>query len=198
MEVGEIEPDERMLERLAGVQRKLAGRLRTVKLDLNGVKTVGAVDVSYRGNRARAAFVLCSSPECRPLLQEVTVTDVAFPYVPTFFFLRETKPVIMAVLRAGKKPDILLVGGHGRAHPRGYGLASHVGLVLGVPTVGVARRLLRGTPEGSFKKVGRVYVSEGNLIDLDSAVRIVEMTLDGGCPKPLKLADRLSKRWEDG
>ncbi len=187
-----------MLEKLASVQRKLAGRIVERRLELSTVKTVGAVDVSYRGDKARASFVLCSFPECTVIVQTSVQTTVYFPYIPTFFFLRETRPVLMAVLRSRSRPDVLLVGGHGIAHPRGYGLASHVGLVLGLPTVGIAKRLLRNTPKGSFRRVGKVYVSPGNMIDLESAYRVVTALLDGGYPKPLKLADRLSKRWENG
>ena len=183
--------NELKLSRLADVQRGLSTRVVEEGIEPNAVKTVGAVDVSYRGDTARAAFVLCSFPDCVLLGEKVVETEVSAPYIPTFFFLRETKPLLLVT--RGEKFDVLLVEGHGRAHPRGYGLASHVGLFLKKPTIGVAKRPLQGSPEGSYKIVGKAYVSVGHLVDLESAVRIVETVLEGGYPKPLRLADRLSK-----
>jgi deoxyribonuclease V len=182
----------RKLDLIAWVQRKLAERVVEWPVDVNRVKTVAAVDVSYKNNLARAAFVLCSFPECELLRTKIIKCDVGFPYIPTYFFLRETRPVLLAT--RGEGFDVLLVEGHGKAHPREYGLASHVGLLLGRPTIGVAKKPLVGAPPGSFKRVGKAYVSVGHLIDLESAVRIIEPLLEGGYPKPLKLADRLSKR----
>ncbi|AMQ17767.1 endonuclease V [Thermococcus peptonophilus] len=182
---------EKLFEKLAEVQRKLAKRVVERPLDLSAVKTVGAVDVSYRGESARAAFVLCSFPDCKLLKHRLVEVEVSFPYVPTFFFLRETRPVLVAIGK--ERPDVLLVEGHGKTHPRGYGLASHIGLVLGIPTIGIAKRLLRDSPEGSWARVGKAYVSVGHLIDLTSAVEIVRKLNAGGYPKPITIADRLSK-----
>ncbi|MDK2914079.1 MAG: deoxyribonuclease [Thermococcaceae archaeon] len=187
---------EELFKKLAEVQRKLAKRVVERPLDLSAIKTVGAVDVSYRGGRARAAFLICSFPECEVLKQRVVEVDVSFPYIPTFFFLRETRPVLVAIGR--ERPDVLLVEGHGKAHPRGYGLASHIGLVLGIPTIGVAKRPLRDAPEGSWVKVDKTYVSVGHLVDLPSAVEIVKALSIGGYPLPLRIADRLSKELTRG
>lgn len=180
-----------MLRKLAEIQRRLSERVVERPLPLESVKTVGAVDVSYRGEKARAAFILCSFPDCEPLRSRVVETGVPFPYIPTYFFLRETRPILVAVGR--ERPDVLLVEGHGKAHPRGYGLASHVGLVLGIPTIGIAKGPLKGAPPGSWVRAGKAYVSVGHLTDLDSAVAIVKALSWGGYPLPLRLADRLSK-----
>jgi len=185
-----------LLEKIAEVQKKLAERVVEGPLDISGIETVGAVDVSYRDEKAKAAFVLCSFPDCVLLKQRVVEVGVSFPYVPTFFFLRKTRPVLVAVGRG--RPDVLLVEGHGRAHPRGYGLASHIGLVLGIPTIGIAKRLLRGAPEGSWVKAGKAYVSVGHLIDLPSSVEIVNALNRNGYPLPLRIADKLSKGAEYG
>lgn len=182
-------------KKIAEVQRKLSKRIVEKPLDISKIKTIGAVDVSYKKGRARAAFVLCSFPSCKILKTKIIETDVDFPYVPTFFFLRETRPVLLAL--KGESFDVLLVEGHGRAHPRGYGLASHIGLLLKKPTIGVAKKPLRGYPENSLVKVGKAYVSVGNLIDLNSASKIVEMINESGYPKPLKIADNLSKGAEN-
>ncbi|CAB50287.1 endonuclease V [Pyrococcus abyssi] len=178
-----------MLEKIAEVQKKLSKRI--VEKEVRMVSKIAAVDVSYKGNKARVALVICSFPDCKVLKTKVLETEVSFPYIPTFFFLRETRPILLVT--KGEEFDVLIVEGHGKAHPRKYGLASHIGLILGKPTIGVAKKLLRGTPENSYRKVGKAYVSVGNMITLKDAVRIIEKLLDGGYPKPLKLADKLSK-----
>jgi deoxyribonuclease V len=180
-----------LLEKIAQVQRKLAERVVERPLEVSKVRTVGAVDVSYKNEMARAALVLCSFPDCELLKKRVVEVGVSFPYISTFFFLRETRPVLVAVGK--ERPDVLLVEGHGRAHPRQYGLASHIGLVLGIPTIGVAKRPLRGAPKGSWVKVGKAYVSVGHLVDLASAVEIVNALNRNGYPLPLRIADKLSK-----
>ncbi|NJE10162.1 endonuclease V [Thermococcus sp. MAR1] len=180
------------LREIERIQEKLASRVKERPLRPEEVKTVAAIDVSYRGNTARAAFVLCSYPDCEVLRTKIVETEVPFPYIPTFFFLRETRPVLLAL--RGEKFDLLLVEGHGKAHPRGYGLACHIGLLIRRPVIGVAKRPLKGVAEKDFRKVGKAYVSVGHLVDLESAVRLIKSLLEEGYPKPLRLADRLSKR----
>ena len=187
--------DEALLIRISQIQRKLAERVVEKPLPLESIRTIGAVDVSYRAEKARAAFVLCSFPDCEIIRTKVVETEVMYPYVSTFFFLRETRPVLLAVGK--ERPDVLLVEGHGRAHPRGYGLASHIGLILGLPTVGVAKRPLRDAPKGSWRRVEKAYVSAGHLVDLKSAVAIVKALNRKGYPLPLRIADRLSKGTQD-
>ncbi|MDK2782909.1 MAG: deoxyribonuclease [Thermococcaceae archaeon] len=182
------------LKKIAELQRKLSRKIVEQPLDISEVKSVAAVDVSYKGNHAKGAFVLCSFPSCEVLRTKVAETEVTFPYIPTYFFLRETRPILMLV--KGEKFDVLLVEGHGKAHPRGYGLASHVGVLINKPTIGVAKRPLPNTKD--FVKVGKAYVSVGNLIDLDSAKKIIEMINENGYPKPLRIADKLSKGAENG
>jgi len=180
------------LRKIERAQEKLASRVEKRPLRPEEVKTVAAVDISYRGDTARGAFVLCSYPDCKVLRTKVVETEVPFPYIPTFFFLRETRPILLAL--RGEEFDLLLVEGHGKAHPRGYGLACHIGLLIERPVIGVAKRPLKGVAEKDFRKVGKAYVSVGHLVDLESAVRLIEPLLEGGYPKPLRLADRLSKR----
>jgi len=179
------------LKKIAGIQARLSGRVVERPLNLKQIKTVGAVDVSYREKKALSAFVLCSFPDCEVLETRTLRTEVPFPYVPTFFFLRETGPILRVI--KGANFDFLLVEGHGKAHPRRYGLASHIGLLIEKPTVGVAKRPLRGVPPELYKKVGKAYVSVGHLVDLESAVELVRTLNKGGYPEPLRLADRLSR-----
>ncbi|NJE55308.1 endonuclease V [Thermococcus sp. 21S9] len=178
------------LKKIAKAQARLSKRIVERPLDLSRVKTVGAVDVSYRGNDAVSVLVICTFPECEPIETRTVRVKVTVPYIPTYFFLRETMPVLRVVKNADF--DVLLVEGHGKAHPRRYGLASHIGLILGRPVIGVAKRPLRGVPENLYERVGKAYVSVGHLVDLRSAVEIVK-ALGEGYPKPLRIADKLSK-----
>jgi deoxyribonuclease V len=124
--------------------------------------------------------------------------------------------------RLGRRADVHMFNGHGLAHPYGFGLASHLGVVLGVKSIGVAKRLLRKstlrTVEGiktviiNDEKMGMavetsfkpVYVSVGNLISLEDAVEVVRRCIRGSrLPEPLRRAheiatrDRELKRRED-
>ncbi|AIF69792.1 hypothetical protein PAP_07000 [Palaeococcus pacificus DY20341] len=180
------------LQKLAEVQKKLSSKIVEKPIDLDSIKRIAAVDVAYKENLASASFVLCSFPECKVLKIKAICLEVSYPYIPTFFFLKETQPILVAV--KGEDFDVLLVEGHGRAHPRGYGLASHIGLLLQKPTVGVAKRPLKTYPQESLAKVGKAYVSVGHLIDLPSAVEIVRVVNENGYPAPLRLADKESKR----
>ncbi|MFA4647149.1 endonuclease V [Pyrococcus kukulkanii] len=179
-----------MLEKIAKAQEKLSRKVREVPL--RKVERIAAVDVSYKGDLAKVGFVICTYPGCDIIKMKTLKVEISFPYIPTFFFLRETKPILLA--SKGESFDVLIVEGHGKAHPRGYGLASHIGVVLQKPTIGVAKKLLRGIPPGSYEKVGKVYVSVGNLVTLKDAIEVISQVLDEtGYPKPLKLADKLSK-----
>jgi len=178
------------LEKIAQLQWELSKRVVEKPLDMDSIETVGAVDVSYRENTAVSALVICTFPDCEVVEAKTAKVKVTFPYIPTYFFLRETRPILVVAKNADF--DVLLVEGHGKAHPRGYGLASHVGLVLKRPVIGVAKRPLRGVQGNPYKKVGKAYVSVGHLVDLKSAAEVVK-ALGGSYPKPLKLADKLSK-----
>ncbi|WP_456421649.1 endonuclease V [Thermococcus sp.] len=179
------------LKKIAGIQARLSGRVVERPLNLKQIKTVGAVDVSYRGDKAVSALVICTFPECKLVETRTVRVNVGFPYIPTYFFLRETRPILLVLKNSNF--DVLLVEGHGKAHPRRYGLASHIGLLIEKPTVGVAKRPLPGVPPELYKKVGKAYVSVGHLVDLESAVELVGALNERGYPKPLRLADRLSK-----
>lgn len=124
-----------------------------------------------------------------------------FPYVPGYLGFREVPALVAAWARLSCKPDLLLVDGQGLAHPRGMGLATHLGVVLDVPTIGVAKSLLVGEGEpgpeagdtapllwkgvriGTALRMRRgarpIYVSVGHRVSLDTAVAIVRAACDG-------------------
>jgi deoxyribonuclease V len=172
---------------------------------------VAGVDVAYRGSVAYSAAVVLD--EDLELVETVGAQCVSeFPYVPGFLSYRELRPAKLAVDKLACF-DALMVNGHGLAHPRGFGLACHLGLAVGRPTVGVARRLLTGRledPDADETKIlldgrvigarlvspsgGPVFVSVGHMISLEAAVGLVqEYTLEGRLPEPLRLAHEAAR-----
>lgn len=145
--------------------------------------------------------MVCELPSMT-VLEELRFTGTTpFPYVPGLFYLREGPFAAEAFRRLSVRPDLLMLEGHGIAHPRRAGLASIVGLVTGAPTVGIAKRLLSGAvvwEEGGMgwielegERVGiayRVgartyYLSPGHLTDLETLRELLDLT--GGRPDAL-------------
>ena len=176
------------------------------------VETLAGVDVSYRGNTASAAYILMDIGGS-VLEERIVRSRPIFPYVPSFFALREF-PLIYEVLK-GREFDVLLVHGHGRAHPRKFGLACHTGLYFRKPTIGVAGRKLVGEWKSDFEKwthvhyegevVGAVlrthkntnpiFVSVGHMISLQSAIELVLSNVrNHKLPEVLRLAHAISKQ----
>jgi deoxyribonuclease V len=195
-------------------QRTLAKAVKLRGPPLKEIQLVGGVDVSYRGEQAKAAAVILSYESLEVLETQTLETKMLFPYIPTLFSFREAPVIFQLFKRLEHRPDVLLVEGHGLAHPYGLGLASHVGVILRIPTVGVAKKRLCGEVgtyingraplryQGKLvgfavmPKRGRnpVYVSVGNLITLKSAVEITLRCMGSHrLPKPLRIAHRLAK-----
>jgi deoxyribonuclease V len=178
-------------------QRRL--RERVVAEDrLGPVHRIAGADVSYdrRGSKLYAAAVLLDAETLHTIATASVVAEAAFPYLPGFLALREAPAVAEAVERLATRPDLLLVDGHGQAHPRGFGIACHLGLALDIPTIGAAKSPLVGTAElpaegrGATRpvvhrgsrvgavvrtrdRVAPVYVSVGHRIALPTAVEWV-------------------------
>jgi deoxyribonuclease V len=184
-----------------GEARRLQGELapRIVSgppLDLSRVRYVAGADVSTPGDQGYATVAVLSFPGLSVVEVRGYEAPLEFPYVPGLLAFREIPLVVRALEQIESDVDAMILDAHGLAHPRGLGLASHLGLFLDVPTVGCAKSRLVGKHEepgrekGSVtdliyrkKVVGRVvrtragvspvYVSIGNRIDLDSAVDLV-------------------------
>jgi len=187
-------------EKLIKIQEKLREKLILID-DFKNAKNIAGVDVAYKNDKAFCGVVIMSKNKV--ILKKTKENRVKFPYIPSFFAFREAPAIIKTVKEVKKKIDILLVNGHGIAHPRGFGLASHVGLILDLPTIGVATSLLCGEIKENYillnrKRVGykykNIYISPGHRISLSSSIKIVQ-----GCmanhrlPEPLHRAHLLSK-----
>ena len=176
------------------LQLKLAGEVR-VELLAGEVAAVAGTDCAFLdgGKRIVAAAVLCDAETMEVLTSRHVIRPCGFPYVPGLLSFREAPAVIAAVRALPRRPDLLICDGQGLAHPRRLGLASHVGLWLDLPTIGVAKSRLcgehgpvgrergrrarlrhRGQTVGSVVRtrtgVKPVYVSVGHRVALPQAV----------------------------
>ncbi len=179
------------------LQLELASRVESAHA-LANCKTIAGADVSYnlRGKWLYAAVVVLRADTQEVIDCAEIVSEASFPYVPGLLSFREVPAVIAAYEQLSVQPDVLICDGQGIAHPRRLGLASHLGLWLGIPTIGCAKSRLCGeysepAPErGSWsylvdegETIGAVvrtrtgvkplYVSVGHLCDLESAMAIV-------------------------
>ncbi len=160
-----------------------------------------------------ASFVVLKYPEI-DVVEKVWVSGkVDIPYVPGFLGFREIPLLLKAYAKLSQRPDVTIVDGHGITHPRGLGVASHFGVVLGIPTIGCAKKPLYGKFEipgmekGDFsfiyddvgEKIGvvlrtktgvkPVYISPGHLINVESALEIVKnLVVSYKLPEPTRMA----------
>lgn len=196
------------------LQRELAGCVE--RGDRVGrVRFVAGVDISTNrfSNDGRAAVVVLTYPD----LAEVEVVryqaNLQMPYIPGLLSFREAPIILGALARLNQAPDLLLVDGQGIAHPRRFGIAAHLGVLLDLPSIGCAKSVLRGTPDPLPDAVGAqapmrdrgevvgmalrtrlhanpIYISIGHRLSLETALRYVESCLRGGyrLPWPTRLA----------
>ena len=191
---------------------------RVVREDAFGeVRLLGGVDVSNNrfdpGQRVFAAVVALSFPELRVVETAGAAARAAMPYIPGLLGFREIPALLAAWDKLREKPDLLLVDGHGVAHPRRLGIAAHLGVVLDVPAVGVAKSVLvgeadpplpdeagaetplvwRGERIGTALRTRRranpLFVSIGHRVSLGTAVSWVRRATGGyRLPEPTRQA----------
>ena len=179
--------------------------------------TVAGVDASFSDTHVYAAACLYRCPEMQWIEQALAVRVLRVPYIPGYLSFREGPAIIDALGKFHQRPDVILVDGQGIAHPRGIGIASHLGILLDVPAIGCAKtRLIGDYREPDWEKgawselrhAGRIigavlrtrdgvrplFISPGHRMDQESAIRIA-LSCAGRCriPEPLRCADRVSK-----
>jgi deoxyribonuclease V len=176
------------------------------------VRRVAGVDAAYFNGWAIGAVAVLDYENMKIVDSQTAKCPIRFPYVPTLFSFREIPPAVACIRKLKLQPDVFLADAHGVAHPYGCGFASHLGLAIGKPTIGIAKSSLIGEPmeiggkvflvhEGKIvgscvtTKAGAkpVYVSVGHLISLGKAVQVVEHCARGGrVPEPLAAAHRIA------
>jgi len=193
-------------------QTSLSKRIITEDKLPEKIELVAGVDVAYAGELAVGAVAVLDYASLDLVESQSAVCRVMFPYVPTLLSFREIPPAIACIRKLKLQPDVFLADGQGMAHPFTCGFASHLGLAIGKPTIGVAKSRLIGELKeidgnvflvhdgevvGSVlttkKGVKPVYVSVGHLVSLSTAVKIVEHCTRGGrIPEPLLAAHRIA------
>jgi deoxyribonuclease V len=200
------------------VQKDLRAYVKIEPLPDASIATVAGIDASFGRKMIYAAVTVLDYETLETKDQAKAQQPVSFPYVPGLLSFREAPALLSALARLKSLPDVLIVDGHGWAHPRRFGLACHLGVLLDLPTIGCAKSLLvgevgqLGATAGSTAKIEAdgeviglavrtrenikpVYVSIGHKIDLPSAARIVLSCGRGyRLPEPTRQAHNMTQR----
>lgn len=197
------------------------GRVRPVR--------VAGADLAFLpdSDQVIAAVVLLAYPSMEILETVVRVDRASFPYVPGLLSFRETPPLLRAIRRLHRAPDVMFIDGHGLSHPRAAGIACHIGVLLDIPVIGCAKSILCGRfvepaqrrgavsylsdAQGSVigaavrtrDGVRPVFVSVGHRIGLAQAIRLTLRCAQGfRIPEPTRqahlLAERVKRRVQSG
>lgn len=160
------------------------------------IRRVAGADVALdlRRKIAIAGVVVYSFPDMAELERVWAKRRLTFPYVPGLLSFRETPVLIRAFAKLRHPPDLIFSDGHGYAHPRRFGIACHLGVVLDCPTIGCAKSIDEGETIAAVLRTREntkpVYVSQGHRVSLESAVRFARATIDGfRIPRPTRDAD---------
>lgn len=204
-------------EQAIAVQRELQSRIITENR-LGTIQRVAGVDVGFAdaGRTTRAAVCVFDIDGLEQVDTALKTRETVFPYIPGLLSFREIPAVLDALGALSASPDLLLCDGQGIAHPRRLGIASHLGLITGIPSIGVGKSRLTGThgtvPEGrgewtplmdrgerigcvlrTREHVKPVYVSPGHRIDFETTVEwVMQTTTRYKLPEPIRAADRLA------
>lgn len=200
------------------IQQKLAAKVKLTPMQ-NPVRYIAGIDVAFpnKGKTTRAAIVVLSFPSLEMVELTVYEAPTVIPYIPGVLSFREGGAILSALAQLKISPDVLMFDGQGIAHPLGLGVASHIGVILNVPTLGIAKSCLVGKfdePEltkGSISdlvindkksgyvvrsrdKVKSLFVSPGHLITKEQALQLaLQCITKYRLPEPTRLADKLSK-----
>ncbi|MEN4020491.1 MAG: endonuclease V [Methanobacterium sp.] len=198
-----------MTQKLAKIQNKLSKEI-IKQGNFKKIEKVAGVDVSFeKDNFAISAAVIIDFEELGIIEEKTLKVEILFPYIAGFLGFREAYAMISVMKTLKNSYDMLIVNGHGIMHPRGFGLASHVGLLMDTPAIGVAKRLAPGNykfkDENSIKyvlsgneTVGAYikdkYVSIGHKISLKTAIDVVLKNSVFKMPEPIRKAHILATK----
>lgn len=201
------------LETLKEEQKKLASQVSTKdSFDFSQATRFGAIITEIMGKDIIAVCVILNE-NLEVLEEKFSIQKLRFPYIPGFRAFREL-PVMLDVYEKLEEPcDVFFILGHGIAHPHGLGIASHFGITIEKPTIGVAKHLVYGIEKGNkvYEKKGRkiiaeklqtrqgskpIYVSPGHLISLKTAVELIKKCLrePHKLPEPIVAARKFAHK----
>ena len=188
--------------------------------DFGDIKTVAGIDVGmYRDEMATAGIVILTFPELEEIETATATLPVEFPYIPGLLSFREAPVILAAFDLIVTEPDLLIFDGQGIAHPRRFGIASHVGIILDRPSIGCGKSRLFGSYEEpgpsrgdsaplmmGDERIGTVlrtkdntnpvFISPGHRVSMESATRLaLQCTKGYRLPEPTRLAHNLVSRF---
>src|SRR3990170_6231073 len=201
------------VEKAHTMQRHLSKQvIREDKIPKN-VRYVAGVDVAYTAESSIGAVAVLDYDSLSLVESKTAKVKTHFPYIPTLLSFRELPPTLAAIKKLKTQPDVFLVNGQGIAHPYRLGFASHLGLAINKPTIGVAKSLLCGQV-GNFNREGwtpivdkgevvgaavarhgkkPIYVSIGHMISLERAIEIAEHCIQSHkLPEPMQRAHTIA------
>ncbi len=206
----ELFPSNTSMESLLAAQ-KLVANLAVIEDDFGELRLIAGVDQAFVGGNIISGIVVLVYDSFEVVERTYSLQPVSYPYIPTFLSFREGPAIVGAFKKLKMRPDILMVDGAGINHPRGAGIATHIGVALDVPTIGITKKILCGerkepaqvgeaTPliyEG--KKVGwllksgkrsrTIVVAPGNKVSLESSLSIAKACIrNHKLPEPARLA----------
>lgn len=205
------------------IQKELRQRVDVNERRLN-VNVIAGADISLNlySTTVYAGIILLSFPQLIPLGYSVVKAETRFPYVPGYLAFREVPSLVRAWEQLLLKPDLLVVDGHGIAHPRRLGIATHFGIVTGQATMGCAKKILCGKfndpaiEKDSFttiidkeeqvgwafrskSKTAPVYISPGHNVGLNNCIDVItQCTGKYRIPEPTRLAHELVNKFRRG
>lgn len=188
------------------------------------ISTIGGADISLNlySTTIYAGIILLSFPQLKPLAYSLIKAETRFPYVPGFLAFREVPALVKVWEQMSVKPDLLIVDGHGIAHPRKMGIAAHFGALTGQPSMGCAKKILFGKFEEpamqqnsyspildkqeqigyayrSKANVKPVFISPGHLIGMKNSLEIIRRCAGKyRIPEPTRLAHELVNKFRKG
>ncbi len=203
------------------IQQVLKPRIK-IDSTFDKVELVAAVDTAYNDkiNRLYAAAVTMNINTMTDVERAVAEMDAVFEYIPAALSFREGPVILKALSRLQIQPDLVIFAGHGIAHPRSFGMASHLGLLLNIPSIGCARKLLSGEfqmpdeEKGSYSqlyvanihcgyayrtknRVKPMFISPGHMCSIDDALDIVKKCLtEYRMPEPMRLAHLFASKYK--
>ena len=176
----------------------------SLKDEFKKIERIVGFDQAFLNDKIISAAVVCDYNSLEIIEKKYVVEEVKIPYIPGFLSFREGPAITKAYRKLKTKPDIVMIDGNGILHPIKAGLATHVGIILNTPTIGVAKSLLLGVVKNRrvyvdgevrgyelYTKKGckPIYVSPGHKISLKTSVKVVKDCVRGHkLPEPLRLA----------
>jgi len=194
------------------IQEKLSTLIRIRKFELAEGMLICGLDASYINSEGVAAAVVMRVGNESPISESLFLGKAFYEYIPGLLYVREAPLLLGALGKLSVRPDLLLVDGHGLAHPRRAGLASIMGILTDTPSIGIAKRLLVGEIKWEDNMVGRLevagecvgiayknkrgkvfYASIGHMVDLQTIYEVASL-FNYDEPLPILLAHRASRR----